>query len=163
MANFKIDIPDEKLDFVLELFNHFDFIHYQALDCEHSKHKELVSALLEENKNLKETVHENRSLNELKELRDTINCLQTGRNGEQTSTSTILFRFPHGTEVAAVNISTHKQLIGTIENYYKTTVTNLSFIINEDDVTYDMDKYIVMITLPDKTQIKAGYCNMCIS
>jgi len=159
MANYKIEIPDEKLDFVLELFNHFTFITYQASESEPIA-AQMKAKFIEAETNPKPTNQKAANkVDELKALRNTINRLQNGRSDTLTGTSTTLFRFPHGTEVSAINISTYNHLISTIENYYRTNVTSLEFIANINNKGYEMDQFMVMITLRDKTELKAGYCN----
>jgi len=159
MANFKIEVPEEKLAFVIELFNQFSFIKYQEAEpTEIQTHETGPSDNASHIKASTSTKGD-----ELKALRDTINRLQNNRSEAIETDNTALFRFPHGTEEGAVSISTYNHLISTIENYYRTTVTQLKFIPNPEDKHYNMDTFLVMILLSDKTELKAGYCSKNLS
>ncbi len=161
MANFKIEIPDEKLDFMIELFRHLNFIKFRIL----SPDSEPAKPSLSNTEQRAQTAYPKplSKMDKLKDLRDTINRLQNGRTNTPTNASTTLFRFPHGTEVSAINISTYNHLISTIENYYRTSVTKLEFIANNESGGYAMDKFTVMVLLRDNTELKAGYCNKDLS
>ena len=155
MANFKIEIPDEKLNFILELFNQFSFIKYQAESSKPGA-SQVKKKFVEAETKLTEEKYAGK-MNEIETLRNAIEKIQSRRSGIEADPSLTLFRFPHVTEDRAINISTYDRLISTIENYYRIDVTKLKFIANRDG--YEMDRFIVMISLPDNTELKAGYCN----
>jgi hypothetical protein len=157
MARFEIEVPDSKLDFVLELFNSFSFFRYQAMDPE-PKEPEIGNP----KKNTAQQInHKNRTdrLSQLAELREAINNIQNSRESNNQSTQSLLFRFPDGTEIGAIKLKNYNHLTSFVEDYYRTNIKDMNFIPTIGHEGFEMDKYEVYITLNDNTQFKAGYCN----
>ncbi|GEM_PF-6385880 len=154
MANFLVEIPDEKLDFVIDLFKNIEFIDYQSVNTEHLN--SLANEASRKNK-------EYDRIAQLAELRNTINTLQSARDQEAVTETGSLFRFPHGSEITAIKLSGLNHLLATIENYYRINVTSLEFVENTDSNSYQMDKYTVNVSLPDGSQLAAGYCNSILN
>ena len=156
MARFKIEIPDSKLDLILELFNSFSFLKYEAIDPEPngSEDDSIKDALQHPDQQ-----RTSDKLAYLAELRSTINNIQTSRETLNAESKSILFRYPHGTEVGAIKVNNLNHLILTIEQYYRVQIEDIMFKAAASDDGYEMDKYQVYIALSDNSEIIAGYCN----
>ncbi|WP_430816941.1 hypothetical protein [Carboxylicivirga sp. RSCT41] len=157
MARFKIEIPDSKLEFILDLFNSFSFLKYEAIDPE-PNWPETGNSKTEEHKQTEQEAESDR-LAHLSDLRNTIDSIQHTRENLAAESQSILFRFPHGTEMGAIKVNNLHDLITTIEHYYRVNAKDLSFKANNSSEGYEMDKYQVFISLEDNSEISAGYCN----
>ncbi|MBK3518602.1 hypothetical protein [Carboxylicivirga marina] len=154
MAIFKIEIPDDKKDFIIELFKQLSFLKYHTLNPENKKlEKKRENEILLQQKQQQAKLNK---LNQLNGLRNTINSIQSARSDSHDS---ILFRFQHGTEVSALKINTYNHLLTSLERYFRTSVKKFRFEENTNNDTYPMDKYLVYVTLEDDTELKAGFCN----
>ncbi|WP_430811361.1 MULTISPECIES: hypothetical protein [unclassified Carboxylicivirga] len=156
MAKLIVQIPDEKADFIIELFKQLNFVQYEI--DEPTKVEKNPPKKADEPAEAKEDSLNDR-FSQLSELRNTINNLQQGRRQSAEPAPTALFRFPHGTELSAVKITSQHHLLTTIESYFRTNIQKLRFEALTTPDKYPMDKYIVYITLSDNSELKAGYCS----
>ncbi|TRX64000.1 hypothetical protein [Carboxylicivirga sp. M1479] len=159
MAIFKIDVPDKKLEFILELFNNIKFLKYQAIEAEPtadiSERKKATQELISTLSPSSNGIQQGKSVNDMDSLMAAIKKVQDKRTAKCEN---VLFRFPHSTESNAVPISSINHLRTTIESYFRTSITGLSFHRNRDEA-YEMDRFKVIIKLSDESEVKAGYCN----
>jgi len=161
MKNFKIEVPDEKVSFILELFKHIEFAKCKSVQS-NSDQKPQVSleddVVKQASKKLPEGKNDG-GLAHLKDLRDTINSLQKSRDTRANYNNNALFRFPHGSDKSAIEVISSDHLTSRLESYYRTNVIKMHFKENQDEPDFNMDAYKVYITLSDNSEMMCGYCD----
>ncbi len=173
MKYFKVQIPEDKIDFITELFNSFDFLSYEEAAPE--KRTYLAEdymkkiGLLPPDKSEPPVVpapKDKKAEDDRKNLMDAIKNLNAMR--ESTMTPKALFRFPKADPQdslrTAREFSTYEELKSYLEDYYRVKVDRLSFNPAGSNKQVSMDEYMVHILIKDEksteeTSILAGYSN----
>ena len=173
MKYFKVQIPEDKIDFIMELFNSFDFLSYEEAPPE--KRTYLAEdymkkiGLLPPDKSEPPVVPKPKDKNtekDRKNLMDAINSLNAMR--ESSVAKKAIFRFPKADPQdslrTAKEFSTYEELKLYLEEYYRVKVDRLSFEPVGNNKQVSMDEYMIYIFITDQksseeTSILAGFSN----
>ncbi len=171
MKTYKVEIPEDQIDFMLSLFKQLKFVSYQEAIQEkrdyvakdYMKEKGLIpktSSTSSEEERLKK-------MEGLSSLRDTINRLQKNRLSSTPGTE-FLFRLPtSGLKDKPVGFSNYKDLKNYLEKYFRIGIDKIEFTPNKETKQNEIDDYIVQAFVKDAnskiTIISAGYCNQIIN
>lgn len=169
MKTFNVDIPEEQLEFVLELFDSLSFLSYSEAESAPRKYiakdymikKGLIPdsnpPLIDDEKKQK--------IDQLSELRKNIDILQSKRQTD--APKMISFRLPtsikNGKAIEVQQFSDTNQLKDFLEKYLRIGIHKIEFKANKKKAI-GMDNYQVVAIVKESesnfTNIKAGFSDL---
>lgn len=171
MKTYKVEIPEDQLDFMLSLFEQLNFMSYEDVTSEPRDY--IAKSYMEEKgliiKEAPTTAEESqlRKMAGLNKLRDTINKIQDNRQAK-TGPEEFLFRLPSATSSdKPVRFDNYIDLKSHLEKYFRIGIDKIDFVINKDAKQTDIDQYQVKAIVQDSnskpTIIMAGFSNKTLS
>lgn len=170
MKTYKVEIPEDRIDFMLSLFQNFKFISYKESTDEPPTY---IAKGYMQNKGLlpketKPSVEEQlkNKIKGLSGLRDTINRIQESRTLSE-STNEITFRLPGSkNDGKLLKFTSLNDLKLYLENYLRIHVEKIEFTPNKASKQNPNDSYMIKALVKDAnsklTVIPAGFSNQIL-
>lgn len=172
MKTFKVDIPDEQIAFITELFDLLGFLSYwedkpderSYLAKDYMINKGLISANnMADVKNLEE-----KKLGQMNDLKQAIENLQNKRQSE--TIKYLNFRLPtsikNGIATDIKQFSNEEELQKHLESYFRISIDKINYKPNKTKAV-EMDNYEVIAIVKESgnnhTSIKAGFSDIAFN
>jgi len=166
MKIFKVDIPDDQMDFMLKLFDSLKIAYQDASTQEErtylAKEYMMEKGLIPMSKPENSKQDSNQNIDKLKDLRQTINQIQNSRSS-QTQVQGIGFRLPtaSGAETPKTQFESYTELKIYLENYFRVGINHITFTPTKGKLIQKDDLFEVIAHVKEAnskmTTIKAGF------
>lgn len=165
MKTFKIDIPNDQMDFMLRLLNNLKFAYCEETEERSypAKNYMIKKGLISESKTKLADTEHTEQINKFNELRQTIDRIQNSRDAQPPITS-FAFRLPTtGAQSAKTEFASHTTLKQYLEEYFRVEIDNVTFKPFKGKKLQKDDNFEVVAHIKEAnskiTRITAGYSN----
>lgn len=172
MKIFKVDIPDDQMDFMLKLFDSLKIAYQDDSTQEErtylAKDYMMKKGLIPMSKSGSSNPDKDQNIDKLKDLRQTINQIQDSRS-TQTQVLAIGFRLPtaSGAKTPKTQFKSYTELKTYLENYFRVGINHLTFtptngkLIQKDDL-FEVNAHVKEAN-SKMTTINAGFSDRAFS